>query len=261
MRYDFIKETMVELLRRKIIDQEDSILAICAGEGEKKLFLELGFKNATISNLDGRTEAGDYSPYSWRYDDAQKLSHPDGAFDCVFVSDGLHHCDSPHRAVLEMYRVARKVVVAFESRDSMALRLAYALGRTPNYEIVGVMSHDFKFGGVNNSPIPNYIYRWTEREFEKTILTHAAAFKHRFYYFYGLTLPEWGLTKRRKIILKLLALVKPLILLMRVLFKKQCNTFCMVVTKPKVPDDLLPWLEFKDGVIAPRSEHFHDFPV
>ena len=32
----------------------------------------------------------------------------DGAFDFVVVHQGLHHCHSPHRGLLEMYRVARR---------------------------------------------------------------------------------------------------------------------------------------------------------
>jgi hypothetical protein len=31
------------------------------------------------------------------------------------------------------------------------------------------------------------------------------------------------------------------------LFKKQCNTFAMVALKPRVPDDLWPWLALDDG--------------
>jgi ubiquinone/menaquinone biosynthesis C-methylase UbiE len=49
--------------------------------------------------------------------DAENLSYDDRAFDLVVVHAGLHPCYSPHRALLEMYRVARRCVVA-----SVALR-------------------------------------------------------------------------------------------------------------------------------------------
>ena len=54
----------------------------------------------TISNVD---ESGDvYAPYAWSRQDAEALDLPDGSFDLAAVSAGLHHCASPHRALLEM---------------------------------------------------------------------------------------------------------------------------------------------------------------
>jgi hypothetical protein len=42
---------------------------------------------------------------------------------------------SPHRALLEMYRVARKCVIAFESRDSLLIRTAVRFGLMLDYEL------------------------------------------------------------------------------------------------------------------------------
>jgi ubiquinone/menaquinone biosynthesis C-methylase UbiE len=60
--------------------------------------------------------------------DAERLTYGDGSFDVVIAHAGLHHCHSPHRALLEMYRVARKAAIAFESRDSRLIRTAVRLG-------------------------------------------------------------------------------------------------------------------------------------
>ena len=45
------------------------------------------------------------------------------------------------------------------------------------YEHAAVFYNDCVFGGVKNTPIPNFIYRWTRRDIEKTI---AALKKHGF---------------------------------------------------------------------------------
>ena len=49
-----------------------------------------------------------------------------------------HHCHSPHRGLLEMYRVARRGVLAFEPRDTRLVRLGVRLGFGQEYEIAAV---------------------------------------------------------------------------------------------------------------------------
>jgi hypothetical protein len=81
----------------------------------------------------------------------------------------LHHCASPHRALLEMYRVARKAAAVFEARDSLMMRSAIALGFTGDFELEAVSGEGYESGGLNNGPIPNSNFRWTEREVVETI--------------------------------------------------------------------------------------------
>ena len=154
-----------------VIEPSDSVLAVCASASEQRVFEAAGLLTATISNLDNRLGSPDYTPYAWSYQDAQGLSFDAASFDHVFVSDGLHHCDSPHRGLLEMFRVARKSVIVFESRDSLLMRLANRTGLVPQYEVEAVIGSGLQHGGVNNTEVPNFVYRWTEREFEKTIAT------------------------------------------------------------------------------------------
>ena len=92
------------------------------------------------------------------------LTYDDESFDLAVISAGLHHCASPHRALLELYRVAGKGVLALEARDSAFMRAALRLGVVDEYELTAVADNDFASGGVRNSPVPNYVYRWTERE-------------------------------------------------------------------------------------------------
>ena len=253
MRYAFVKSTLERLLRDGILDKSTPVLAVAAAEAERALFLDLGFTNVTISNLDSRLRGDEFAPFAWSFQDAQRLDLPDGAFDFVFVSDGLHHCDSPHRALLEMYRVARRGILVFESRDNTLMRLANRLGLSPHFELEAVIDDDFEFGGVNNTGIPNFIYRWTEREFEKTIQSYNPTGKHVFRYFYGLNLP-WTVAGMEKSRLKLrvLQFADFWLQLGTKLFKKQCNSFCLITLKPRVPQDLWPWLEAPDSTIRFR---------
>ena len=49
--------------------------------------------------------------------DAQRLAFPDGAFDLGCEFAGLHHIPSPHLAVQEMLRVARRAVFISDSNS------------------------------------------------------------------------------------------------------------------------------------------------
>lgn len=256
MRYEFVRKTLASLIERKTLSTDGSILAVCASRAEQQVFQDVGFTRGTISNLDDRMNAPDFCPFDWSYQNAQALTFPDEAFDYVFVSDGLHHCDSPHSGLLEMYRVAKRAVVVFESRDSTLMRIANRLGLSSCYEVAAVLGSGLSHGGVNNSEIPNFVYRWTEREFEKTINSFLPIGRHRFHYFYGLNLPESGATGQagspKSEAIKILS---PIVKLLGQLVPKQCNSFCMVAEKPRVPADLWPWLTYEDGKVRFRTDY------
>lgn len=225
------------------MDRDASLLCVCANDAEHALFTSLGFTDVTISNLDDRlTNAEErFSPYAWSFQDAQNLSFEDQQFDFAFVADGLHHCSSPHRALLEMYRVARRGIIVVESRDNALMRLANRVGFSPTYELEAVAVHSLTHGGVDNTPIPNHIYRWTEREFEKTVQSFDPKGRHTFRYFYGLNLPHFHASVRRNPLKGILVkAVAPAAWLFTKLAKRQCNTFMMVALRPQT---LWPWLQ------------------
>lgn len=249
LRYEFIKRTLARLIKLNLLCTQDSILAVCSGVAEKKLFENMNFKTVTISSLDGRITDKDFAPFNWKLENVQALSYDNDSFDFVFVSDGLHHCNSPHMALIEMYRVCRKGIIVFESRDSLLMRFANSIGLIPNYEIEAVIHNQYQHGGVNNTSVPNYIYRWTEREFEKTIISNCPEAKHAFRYFYGLNLP-YKQANKNKMKYYFLHLIAPLASIFTKIFKKQGNSFGMVAFKPKIPQDLYPWLELKNNKIV-----------
>ena len=259
MRYEFVLSTLRRLQAEGSLAPTDTVLAICASELERQVFLEAGLRTTTISNLDDRLGAPDYAPYAWSYQDAQQLSFDIASFDHVFVSDGLHHCDSPHRALLEMFRVARKSVIVFESRDSLLMRIGTRLRMVATYEVEAVVGTGLSHGGVNNTEVPNFVYRWTEREFEKTIASFHPAGPCRFKYFYSMNLPM-ARVRMSGSRLKLLALrlAMPFAKLVELILPSQGNSFCMVARKPNV-EEYWPWLEMSDGKIRFRRSYADRF--
>lgn len=207
MREAFVRQLF------ETLEPDGTVLAICAGEAEREVLPE-----ATLSDI----STGQ---------DAHSLPYNDKSFDFAFVSDGLHHCSQPHRALAEMYRVSRRGVIVVESRDSAAVRLAARLGLSREYEVEAVSLNDGVRGGVDDTAVPNHVYRWTEREFEKTLRSFDPTGPITFRFFYALTLPDRLRYFRR--------LEKPA----QRLLGKQCNTFAMVAFRPTT---IWPWLDERD---------------
>jgi len=256
MRMEFTDTVLRQLLSEGMLKPTDSFVAVCAGVRDRDVFVRCGFHDVLITNINQDDASDNFAPFEWRYEDAQGLNLLDESFDFAFVADGLHHCSSPHRALLEMYRVARKGIIVVESRDSMLMRTANRLGLSPLYEVEAVVGSDFSGGGVDNSNVPNYIYRWTEADFKKALRAFDPRGQHTFRFFYGLNLPyELASWKKSSMKLKVIKVADPLLRGLTRVFKKQCNTMAMVALKPRVPDDLWPWLKAEDGGVAFAREY------
>jgi SAM-dependent methyltransferase len=226
------------------------ILVVCGGQRDKDILSQLGFPCVTISNLDSRRSAAEFAPYQWSYQDAENLTFKDEEFDFCIVHDGLHHCQSPHRALLEMYRVAAKGLLAFEPHDSMLARMGVWLNFGQEYEVAAVFGNDAVFGGVRNTGVPNYVYRWSEREVKKTICSHAPWGIHQFLFFHQVRIPWDRLRgmKNRSWKWAMIAAVPAIRLLTR-WFPRQTNTFGFAIIKPdpRQRHNLHPWIESRDG--------------
>lgn len=244
--YDFYSSTLSWLLKQRILDRDMRILVVCGCHADKEELSSLGFTNAVISNLDERLKGNEFAPYAWSHQDAENLAFRDGEFDFVIAHNGLHHCYSPHRALLEMYRVSRKGLLVFEPRDTFLVRIGVRLNFGQEYEVAAV-ADNAPFGGVKNTFIPNYVYRWTEREIEKTISSYAPWGRHRFLFRYALRVPWRRLkTLKNKMLYLLVRVLLPLLQLFFRLFPKQANGFAFVVVKSRIPEDLHPWLKAKN---------------
>ena len=244
MRTAFVTEVFSDLLGKGRLNLTDELLVVAGGRAERDLFERLGFEQATITNLDSVEASEQLAPYRWAHEDAQSLSYSDRSFPWVVVVDGLHHCRSPHRALTEMYRTCSVGVIAIEARDSWLMRLAVRLGFSSSYELEAVRAQGGTSGGLDNGPIPNHIYRWTEREFQKTIRSCDPTGDHGFYFFYGLNLPYetadlrgWN---KRKMFLKP---AETILRLVTRLLPKQRNSMAMIGTRPESSH---PWIAPKE---------------
>jgi SAM-dependent methyltransferase len=150
-----------KLLKSGRLCRDDSLLTVFGGEFDRAVTSRLGFANIVLSNKS--SAVGDH------HFDVREIPYPDSSFDHVLAHAGIHHCSRPHQAVCEMYRVAGKSVMFFEAQDSWIMRLAVKLKLTVDYEWNAILDHGLRRGGVDDLPIPNYVYRWTRREVEKLI--------------------------------------------------------------------------------------------
>ena len=189
-----------------LVRSTDRIVAVCAGQLDAELFRLLGIGKATLTNIDvergvapeprGETGSGPGAP-AWERADAQNLPFDDNTFDIAFVADGLHHCRSPHRALTEMLRVARRGVVVVESRESLLVRVASRVGITGEYEMNGRLLATRARGGADFGAVPNFVFRWTESEFEKTVRCFRPERVFDFRYFHGVSPPAGAGLKHR----------------------------------------------------------------
>jgi SAM-dependent methyltransferase len=225
-RAGFYERVLRSLLDQGLFRLDQRVLVVAGGELDRAVFGACGFADVTFTNLsDDGTER----------QDAEALSYDDDSFDVAVISAALHHCASPHRALLELYRVGREGLLALEARDSALMRVAQRLGVVDDYELTAVADNDFTSGGMRNTAVPNYVYRWTEREVEKTIASAAPQRRHRFVYFRELELPvsvlELGGKSRWRYAAAPLRLVTKVV-------PSQANLFAFAVFR----GELQPWM-------------------
>lgn len=218
----FYDETLRKLLHSGAASVSDSVLILCGNANDERVLKSVGFTRFELSNIETV--------------DAENIAHADNSVDIAIVHCGLHHCASPHRALCEMYRVARKLVIVFEARDSLAVRIASKLGLTMDYEVESVIAEGWESGGVRNGPIPNYVYRWTEREVMKTIRSYEPRFEPRMEFFHALRVPASAHA------------IAPLARAVTWLLPSQANEFAFVVSKSGT--SLQPWLRERGGAIS-----------
>jgi SAM-dependent methyltransferase len=248
---DFYETTLKWLIDSGVLSREMNMLVVCGGQFDRDVLLTAGFTQVTISNLDSRLSGNTYSPFRWCCQDAEKLDFPDDEYDFCIAHNGLHHCASPHRALLEMFRVAKKGVLVFEPRDTLLVRLGIRFNFGQDYETASVEGDGLGFGGMRNTGIPNYVYRWTEREIEKTIRSFSPWGEPSFLYRYSLRVP-WARLRamRNKTFLLFITAFLPLLKFLCFCFPKQSNGFAFAIVKPSIPTDVLPWLKYENGRIT-----------
>jgi SAM-dependent methyltransferase len=243
-RAGFYGRTLRRLLDEGVADTAMSVLVVAGGELDREVLRSAGFGDVVVTNISDGV-------------DAEELPFADESYDLAVVSAGLHHCRSPHRALLELYRVARRAAVALEARDSLLLRLAARIGALEEYELTAVAANEFRGGGVRDTAVPNYVYRWTEREVEKTIASYAPHARHRILFFHELEVPFSVVDLSGGPVRRTVArLALPALRLVTRIAPGQANLFAFAVVKPELPGDIQPWLRLGDEGPEPDRRSF-----
>jgi len=247
------------------IDTNEKLLVVGGSWQDVELLICAGFKDITLSNFRSELAKDAHSNLSAKVKlltiDAEQIDLPGGSFDCVFAHEVLHHCRSPHRALCEMLRVARKHVVLLEPNDSLSMRVLTWAGFSFPYEIFSVVYHGYEAGGVRDSCVPNFIYRWNANEVRKTVssyLAEHASLVHAYPY-WDFNVDEKELSMRKETRIHAVTSIigaKSFLVVLRALqivlngipvLRRQGNKFFCCVEKT---GELRPWLTAGDGKIG-----------
>ena len=251
---DFYEEVVAEALRSALVRTDMRVLVACGGGTDIAVLRKYGFTDVTVSNVGAPPSPATLGGYPFAGEDVERLSFADGSFDLCIVHSGLHHCHSPQRALVEMYRVARHAVLLFEPYDNVLTRLGVRWRFGQEYEHASVYCNHAHHGGVGNTTVRNFIYRFTEREIVKTINSFAPYARHEIQFFHRMRIPWTQLRRRRnRAFYYAVRAAQPALRLVETVAPRQGNNFAALIRKPRLPDELHPWLRH-DGAAVRLDE-------
>ena len=263
------RDQFLAILRQRLrtcrIDTKERVLVVGGSWQDAEVLFCAGFKDITLSNFTSDLEGNELSSPSMNVSrltlDAEQIELGDASYDCVLAHEVLHHCRSPHRALCEMLRVARKHVVLLEPNDSFSMRALMWSGFSFPYEIFSVVYHRCEAGGVRDSCVPNFIYRWNANEVRKTVSSYLAEYVFRMHAYphwdFNLNAEQLSMRKETKIraITSVIGTETFLFALRAAqnalnaipVLRKQGNKFFCCIEKT---GELWPWLTSEEGKIA-----------
>ena len=174
-RENFYSKKVLECIQSK----NSKILIMGAGSLDRKIFEELGYKDVTYSNIENSKEKNLNI-----YENIHNIKLKDNEYEYCVAHACIHHSSKPHLAILELFRVCSKGCLIIEANDSLLSRLACKIGLSEEYELSAVQKNIIS-GGVDNTNIPNYVYRWTEREIFKLMKSFRPEINHKILFDYG----------------------------------------------------------------------------
>ncbi len=170
------QRVLQDCVRAEGIDLQSSVMIVGGSYEDAEILRKVGFRHMTLTNLqdlaDFELPPMDGAELSMVNADAEDMQFANGSYDLVLAHEMLHHCRSPHKALLEMLRVSRRHVIIQEPNDSLLMHAFVKLRFSFPYELPAVVFHNFQAGGVRNTCVPNYIYRWNAREMYQTAASY-----------------------------------------------------------------------------------------
>jgi SAM-dependent methyltransferase len=252
-----------ECIKEARIDVNADVLVIGGMQEDAEVLRSCGFHRITLSNINGVPDDSETpTDLPVLALDAEHIGLPDSSYDVIFVHEVIHHCRSPHLAVCEMLRVAKHYVLMMEPNDSAFMRLLCWLRLSFPFELAAVVNNDFVRGGVRNTQIPNFIFRWNEREVHKLASSFLAEHTSHVYSdpYWDFNADERNLADREQTRISLITSVVGSKNFLRILhgaqrilnrapiLRRQGNKFfCCIQKSP----ELRPWLQLeRDGQIV-----------
>lgn len=209
-RENFYKKQIVKNIKNK----NSKILVLGAGKLDQKVFFELNYDNVTFTNIENSKEKNlNY------FKNIHDIKLNDNSYDYCVAHACIHHSSKPHLAVLELYRVCSEGALIIEANDSLLSRLACKLRFSEEYELSAIQKNIIS-GGVDNTNVPNYVYRWTEREIIKLMKSFRPDLKHNIIFDYG---HQIKFTKSK--------IINLLFDIFFMIFKKQKNLLSIYINK------------------------------
>ena len=209
-RENFYKKQIVKNIKNK----NSKILVLGAGKLDQKVFFELNYDNVTFTNIENSKEKNlNY------FKNIHDIKLNDNSYDYCVAHACIHHSSKPHLAILELYRVCSEGALIVEANDSLLSRLACKLGFSEEYELSAIQKNIIS-GGVDNTNVPNYVYRWTEREIIKLMKSFRPDLKHNIIFDYG---HQIKFTKSK--------IINLLFDIFFMIFKKQKNLLSIYINK------------------------------
>lgn len=258
-------QILASFIQEEAVDPDSIVLVVGASPADFRVLRRVGFHNIILSNI--RAEELRNCEGHALMTDLEALAVADESADVVVAVEVLHHCRSPHSALCEMLRVSRKYVVFLEPNESLAMRWLVRLQLSFPYELQAVLSHIDSEGGLRDSGIPNFIYRWNEREVRKTVSAFMPEFNVESLAcpYWDFTVREEGLNRRKETRLGLITraiggqnFIRLLnrgeqLLNLFPLIRKQGNKFCCVISKS---DELQRWLRREGNRVVFARERY-----
>ena len=225
-RWDFYKKNLL-----KYIDKNANILLISGSNEEIKILRDLGYtklSNTFFNSKDNKVfeNNGLVLNKNLFNEDARNLKFNSNSFDYVITNATLHHIDLPHKAITELYRVANKGVLIIESNDSVIMTFACKLNLAEEFELSSVKNNS---GGLLDKGIPNYVYRWSEREVFKLLNSFNPEKVHNIKFNYENDLTN--IKSKKKILYIPLKIIIFFAKIFFLIFKKQQNCLSIFIDK------------------------------
>ena len=221
-REGFYSKKVLECIKSK----NSKILILGAGSLDRKIFEKLGYKNVTYSNIQNSKETNLNI-----YENIHNIKLKDNEYDYCVAHACIHHSSKPHLAILELFRVCSKGCLIIEANDSFISRLACKIGLSEEYELSAVQKN-ITHGGVDNTNIPNYVYRWTEREVYKLMKSFRPDIKHKILFDYGYQIKFTNLK-----------IIKLLFNIFFFIFRKQKNLLSIFINKDLNNTEFNNWIK------------------